>query len=140
MSDHLYEPLPDDPRQSPYPWDDEWNDPEWRAFWLNGHTDEELEKMSPRQKGLTLPAYVSRHGYDIYGERALNIIIGARLLDEADISLPSHQDMHFKEVIGNVVRKWLHLHKQPNFRAGPKEVRLRNIEEHGEVVPEIDDL
>lgn len=101
------EPWPDDPRQSPHPDSDEWHDPEWRAFWLNGLTDKQLAAMSPRQKGMILPAYVGGNGYETYGEPALDIVIGSRLVEQAGIDLPAHQERHAKQMLGNVVREWL---------------------------------
>jgi hypothetical protein len=65
--DPMSVPLPDDPHQSPHPESEQWNDPDWRAEWLDGLTDDELNEMSPRQKGTRLKAYVYANGHDHYG-------------------------------------------------------------------------
>lgn len=80
--DPMSVPLPDDPRQHPHPESEEWNDSEWRAEWLAGLTDEELDGMSPLLKGLRLKAYVWANGYSLYGEQADLYTVALRFFNE----------------------------------------------------------
>lgn len=84
--DPLCEPLPNDLRQYPHPYSDEWQDPEWRAYWLNGLTDEELDRMSPREKGQRVRAYTWSNGYETYGCRALHYNLACDLFNRANIA------------------------------------------------------
>lgn len=72
-------------RQFPSKREPVWSDPEWRKTWLLGMTDQELENMSPREKGAILPAYTWDSGYETYGERALYYIVGSQLATAAHI-------------------------------------------------------
>lgn len=80
------EALPDDPHQYPHPESDEWNDPEWRAYWLDGLTDDELNTMSPREKGARVRAYAWNSGYETYGCRALHYTLACDLFARANVS------------------------------------------------------
>lgn len=80
------EALPDDPHQYPHPESDEWNDPVWRAYWLDGLTDEELKAMSPRQIGQRVRAYAFSGGYHTYGCRAEHYNLACDLFSEANVS------------------------------------------------------
>jgi len=45
-----------------HPESEQWNDPDWRAEWLDGLTDDELNEMTPREKGQRLKAYAFGRG------------------------------------------------------------------------------
>jgi hypothetical protein len=90
-------------RQFPSKLDPVWSDPEWRKTWLLGIDDAELDKMSPREKGTTLPAYTWDSGYETYGEKALYIIVGSTLAREAKLKgLTKMEQIN----LGRVVLEW----------------------------------
>lgn len=97
------EPYPDDPRQTPHPESHKWNSPAWRKRWLAGMTDEQLSAMSPADKAYLLPAYVTRNGYQMYGETAHHYILGSRFIYEAGLPKELIQDHAVK--IGKTLSK-----------------------------------
>ena len=65
-----------------------WRDPEWRATWLLGLTDDQLNAMSPYQKGHLLPAYVwLGHHAELFGADALNYEDGRTIARLAKLNL-----------------------------------------------------
>lgn len=83
------EKLPDDlapdTRQYPSRFAPEWNDIHWRAKWLGGRTDEELDQMSSMIKGRDLRTYAFNDGYHYYGPPAVYYIKGRETLRKAEI-------------------------------------------------------
>ena len=90
--DPLIEPLPDDSHQYPHPESEQWNDPDWRAEWLDGLTDEELNQMTPREKGQRLKAYAFGSGYSTYGVTAHHYTVACDFFGRVGLSpLPAPQ-------------------------------------------------
>jgi len=90
--DPLSIPLPDDPRQYPHPESEQWNDPDWRAEWLDGLTDDELNQMTPREKGQRLKAYAFGSGYSTYGINAHHYTVACDFFGRVGLSpLPAPQ-------------------------------------------------
>lgn len=76
-----------DERQSPSRESDEWNDPEWRAEWLCGLTDEELRTMNARMLGEMLPAFIQTgSGYRWFGQEAEDYARGIEIARAAGLS------------------------------------------------------
>jgi len=94
-----------DPRQSPTPWSEEWNDPVWRKQWLNGLTDEQLAEMSPLEKGKYLRDYVWDSGYEVYGQDAMRYLHGINILLTARIPIDRLQRFEIV-ALGKAIFDW----------------------------------
>lgn len=92
-------------RQTPARWSEEWADPTWRALWLNGLSDDELDAMSPRQKGNYLPAYLWDCGHETYGNDAAMFSIAHEVLANAQIQAERLQKRQLIE-LGKSIYEW----------------------------------
>lgn len=92
-------------RQNPARWSEEWTDPTWRALWLNDLSDDELDNMSPMQKGNVLPAYLWDCGHETYGTDAVMFSIAHEVLSNARIPVERLQK-HQLIALGKSISDW----------------------------------